>query len=337
MKPQHHIKHILITGGCGFIGTNFVRFILKNKPKIKIINLDLLTYAGQRENLIEFESSDRYQFVQGDVCDFDLLTELIKPCDTIVHMAAESHVDRSIAHAKPFIQTNVVGTQTILDALKHVDPQNNKRLLYVSTDEVYGELPLNTAEKFHELSPLQPRSPYAASKAAGDLIVHAAHHTFNQQTLITRCSNNFGPYQYPEKIIPLFVTNILQGKKLPLYGDGLNVRDWIYVDDHVKALLCILEFAENGSIYNIGANCEKSNIELTHQILNLLNVSQEMIQHVADRLAHDRRYALDTKKLQNELNWNVDSSRFDQHLTNTINWYNNNTNWWSSLKDQQSS
>ena len=329
MDRTYKPKHILLTGGCGFIGTNFVHYLLNHTKDIQITNLDLLTYAGRRENLSAFESDPRYTFVQGNVCDYKLVKKLLAPCDAIIHMAAESHVDRSIIDGSIFAQTNIIGTQTLLDAMREVDPENQKRFLFVSTDEVYGELSLeNTAEKFTEQSPLQPRSPYAASKASADMLVQAYHHTYGLQTLISRCSNNFGPYQHPEKLIPLFVTNLLQNKKVPLYGDGKNVRDWIFVEDHVKGLLTIMNKAHAGSIYNIGANCEKSNIELTNQILTLLHAPPSIISYVQDRLGHDRRYALNTTLIETQLHWQAEKTQFNKHLEATIRWYQEHPNWW---------
>ncbi len=246
---------ILLTGGCGFIGSNFVRFALGAPGDVSIVNLDALTYSGNPENLADLEGDNRYRFVHGDIRDLDLMAELIGACDAVVHMAAESHVDRSIIDARPFIETNVLGTQTLLDALRRADPGHTKRLVHVSTDEVYGSLPLERTDlKFTEDTPADPKSPYAASKAASDFLVRAAVHTFGVNACITNCSNNFGPYQFPEKVIPLFVTNLFERKKVPLYGDGLNVRDWLHVDDHCEAILAVLERGERGRTYNIGGN-----------------------------------------------------------------------------------
>ncbi|QDU35105.1 dTDP-glucose 4,6-dehydratase [Poriferisphaera corsica] len=319
---QHHFNHLLITGGCGFIGTNFIRHLINHTDIPHITNLDALTYAGNRQNLVDLESNPRYTFVHGNINDRPLVNKLIASADAIVHMAAESHVDRSIIDASPFTQTNILGTQTLLDALRETDPKNNKRFLYISTDEVYGHLPLNQPElKFSESSPLLPRSPYAATKAAADLLVQAHHHTYKANTLITRCSNNFGPYQYPEKIIPLFVHNALQNKPLPLYGDGLNIRDWIYVDNHITALLAVLQYAPSGEIYNIGSNCEIANIDLTQQILYILNKPNTLIEYVEDRPGHDLRYAVDVTKIKQQLGWHPHESTFNKDLEFTVNWY----------------
>ena len=252
-------RTILLTGGSGFIGSNFVRFVLEHRDD-SIINLDALTYSGNPENLSGVEENSRYRFVHGDINDPELLATLIAESDVVVHMAAESHVDRSINDPRPFIDANVVGTQTVLEAVRRAE--RDVRVLYVSTDEVYGALPLDDPTKlFTEESPIAPNSPYAASKAAGDLMARAYHHTFGLDVVTTRCSNNFGPYQFPEKVIPLFVTNLMQGEKVPLYGDGLNVRDWLHVDDHCEAILRVLDDAKPGAVYNIGGNNERSNLE----------------------------------------------------------------------------
>ncbi len=324
---------ILLTGGCGFIGSNFVRFALNAQSDLSIINLDALTYSGNPENLADLEGEPRYQFVKGDIRDLDLAADLIAECDAVVHMAAESHVDRSIIDARPFIETNVLGTQTLLDALRRADPGNNKRFLHVSTDEVYGSLPLDQPDRlFTEDTPTDPKSPYAASKAASDFLVRAAVHTFGVDACITNCSNNFGPYQFPEKVIPLFVTNLIEGKKVPLYGDGLNVRDWLHVDDHCEAILAVLERGNTGETYNIGGNNERSNIDLTHQILELMGVGDEMITPVKDRPGHDRRYAIDARKIERELGWTPSRSAWPDALEETVAWYKDNPQWWQRVK-----
>lgn len=326
-------KTILLTGGSGFIGSNFVRFFLQHRPNDRLINLDALTYSGNPENLADLEDNDRYEFVHGDIRDIDLAMKLIDRCDAVVHMAAESHVDRSILDARPFIESNVLGTQTLLDAMRRVDPDNNKRFVHVSTDEVYGSLPLENPElKFTEDTPIQANSPYAASKASSDLVVRAYHHTFNMDVCITRCSNNFGPYQFPEKVIPLFVTNLLEGKKVPLYGDGQNVRDWLHVEDHCEAVLTVLEKGQAGEVYNIGGNNERSNLELTHAILKAMGKGEEMIQYVQDRLGHDRRYAIDASKIRRELNWEPTRSAWPGALDATVKWYVDNTEWWQRVR-----
>ena len=324
---------ILLTGGCGFIGSNFVRFVLGARGDVSIVNLDALTYSGNPENLADLEGDSKYRFVKGDIRDLDLMAELIRECDAVVHMAAESHVDRSIIDARPFIETNVLGTQTLLDALRRADPGNDKRFVHVSTDEVYGSLPLDRPDLlFTEDTPTDPKSPYAASKAASDFLVRAAVHTFGVNACITNCSNNFGPYQFPEKVIPLFVTNLVEGKKVPLYGDGLNVRDWLHVDDHCEAILAVLERGERGRTYNIGGNNERSNIDLTHQILAIMGFGDEMIQPVKDRPGHDRRYAIDAGRIERELGWTPSRSAWPLALRETIAWYKDNPQWWRRVK-----
>ncbi|HEX7009472.1 MAG TPA: dTDP-glucose 4,6-dehydratase, partial [Phycisphaeraceae bacterium] len=301
---------------------------------VRLINLDALTYSGNPENLADIQEGERYRFVHGDIGDMELVCRLIDECDAVVHMAAESHVDRSILDARPFVQTNVLGTQTLLDAMRRIDPDNRKRFIHVSTDEVYGSLPLDQPQlKFTEETPLAPNSPYAASKAASDLLVRAYHHTFGLQACITRCSNNFGPYQFPEKVIPLFVTNLLEGRKVPLYGDGLNVRDWIHVEDHCEAVLTVLEKGEPGQVYNIGGNNERSNLELTHAILQVMGHDQSMIQHVQDRLGHDRRYAIDAGKIHRELGWQPTRSAWPHALARTVQWYIDHPDWWQRVKN----
>jgi dTDP-glucose 4,6-dehydratase len=320
---------LLVTGGAGFIGSNFIRFVLQERPGIRIINLDALSYSGNLENLKDIEEDARYRFVQGDINDRSLVEKLVDECDAIVHFAAESHVDRSIMDARPFVETNVLGTQTILDVLRGKD----KRLVHVSTDEVYGSLPLERPElKFTETTPLNPNSPYAASKAASDLMVQAYHETFALDTVITRCSNNFGPYQFPEKVIPLFVTNLLEGKQVPLYGDGENVRDWLHVLDHCEALLRVFEGGRAGEVYNIGGNNERSNLELTHSILEIMGKGPEMIQYVPDRLGHDRRYAIDAGKIRQELGWEPTRSAWPEALVQTVQWYVEHQGWWQRVK-----
>ncbi len=337
--PQYN--HILLTGGAGFIGSNFVRFVRAHRPDTHVTNLDALTYAGNLENLSDLEGDDGYRFVKGDIRDADVLRELLSDdnpipgVDAVVHMAAESHVDRSILDSQPFITTNVQGTQTLLDAVRHANDGRDTpiRFVHVSTDEVYGSLPLDEPnEKFAESTPLAPNSPYAASKASSDMLVRAAHHTFGMDTLITRCSNNFGPYQFPEKVIPLFVTNLIEGKKVPLYGDGLNVRDWLHVDDHCEAVLAVLEKGRSGEVYNIGGNNERSNLDLTHTILQLMGHGDEMIEYVTDRPGHDRRYAIDAGKLERDLGWQPTRSAWPDALAATIDWYKSNGDWWQRVR-----
>ena len=330
---EHTHQKLLVTGGAGFIGSNFIQFVLQQYQGVSVTNLDLLTYSGNLKNLTSIENDDRYKFVQGDICDRDLVQKLLLQCDAVVHFAAESHVDRSIDDALPFLSTNINGTQVLLEACRAT--QKNIRMLYVSTDEVYGSLDLEpTNIRFQESSPIAPNSPYAASKAAGDLLVRAAHHTYGMDVVTTRCSNNFGPYQYPEKVIPLFVTNLIQNRKVPLYGDGLNVRDWIHVIDHCEAIWEVLQRGSSGEVYNVGGNNERSNIELTHGILDALGCSHNMIHYVEDRLGHDRRYAIDGSKIQKELGWAPSRSNWPMALESTIKWYSDNQSWWEPLLKQ---
>ena len=327
------MKTILLTGGSGFIGSNFVRHVLREHPDYAIINLDALTYSGNPENLADVEDDGRYSFVKGDILDLRLCTELMERADAVVHMAAESHVDRSIIDARPFVQTNVLGTQTLLDALRKADPDNTKTFVHVSTDEVFGDLPIDRPDlKFREDTPYAPSSPYSSSKASSDLIAMAYHHTFGMDVRVTNCSNNFGPYQFPEKVIPLFVTNLIEGKKVPLYGDGRNVRDWLHVEDHNEAVMAVLEKGRAGERYCIGGDNERSNLELTHAILDIMGKGEEMIEPVKDRLGHDRRYAIDASKLQNELGWRPTRSAWPKALEETVKWYRDHEGWWRNVK-----
>lgn len=335
------MPHILLTGGCGFIGANFVRLSLARDPDLRLTNLDALTYSGNPENLADVVNvpayRERYRFVHGSILDAPLLQRLLAECDAVVHMAAESHVDRSILDSRPFVETNVLGTQTLLDAIRRTTKAGTfrGRLLQVSTDEVYGSLPLDQPElKFTETTPLCGNSPYSASKAASDLLTQAYHHTFGIDACITRCSNNFGPYQFPEKLIPRFVTNLLEGQKVPLYGDGKNVRDWLHVDDHCEAILTVLEKGKTGEVYNIGGNNERSNLELTHAILDIMGKSRDMIQPVADRPGHDRRYAVDSRKLREQLGWMPTRSAWPRALEGTVQWYVDHPHWWQRVKSR---
>jgi len=328
---------LLVTGGCGFIGSNFARFVLRERPDWRVTNLDCLTYSGNPENLADLESEPRYRFARGNILDAGLVAGLLGECDAVVHLAAESHVDRSITDSRPFVETNVVGTQTLLDAAcrawKGQARGRGGRFLHVSTDEVYGSLPLEPSdEKFTESSPLRPNSPYSASKAGADLLVRAYHRTFGLDALVTRSSNNFGPYQFPEKVLPLFVTNLIEGRKVPLYGDGRHVRDWVHVDDHCEALLAVLERGRAGEVYNIGGDNQHSNLELTHALLEILGKGPEWIEHVADRPGHDRRYAIDAGKIAAELGWRPSRSRWPRALVDTVRWYQENADWRGRVK-----
>jgi len=315
---------LLITGGCGFIGSNFIRYILRKYRSYKIVNLDKLTYCGCKENLKDVEKDRRYRFVKGDICDERMVNKLMRDCDAILNFAAESHVDRSIDDASDFIRTNVRGTQVLLEAVRK---NKVKRFIQVSTDEVYGSIKRGS---FSEKDLLHPNSPYAASKAGGDHLALAYYTTFRLPVIITRSSNNFGPYQFPEKVIPLFITNLLEGKKIPLYGDGLNVRDWLYVLDNCRAIDQVLHKGKIGEIYNIGGGYEIPNIKLTRVMLKLLDKSDRMIKYVPDRPGHDRRYSLDSTKIR-RLGWRPGMD-FNAAIKETIEWYKDNKAWWKSKK-----
>jgi len=311
---------LLVTGGCGFIGSNFIRYILHKYPNYRIINLDKLTYCGCRRNLLDLKKDKPYKFIKGDISDKSVINEITKGCDAIVNFAAESHVDRSIDDASYFIHTNVNGVYALLEAAKK---DRVKRFIQISTDEVYGSIQKGS---FKETSLLHPNSPYAASKAGGDHLAMAYYTTFNVPVIITRSSNNFGQYQFPEKIIPLFITNLLENRKVPLYGDGLNVRDWLYVVDNCRAIDLLLHKGKIGEIYNIGGGFEISNIKLTNIILDILDKKSNMVRYVPDRLGHDRRYSLDSEKIK-RLGWRP-MTDFYTAIKETINWYQNNTLWW---------
>jgi dTDP-glucose 4,6-dehydratase len=328
------IRHLLITGGCGFIGSNLVRFVRAARPDWIITNLDALTYSGNPANLADLASDPHYRFVHGNILDRELVERLLAGCDAVAHLAAESHVDRSIVNSRPFIESNVLGTQTLLDSALSVWGKGSpKRFLHVSTDEVYGSLPLDRPDlQFTEQTPLHTNSPYSASKAGSDLLALAYHHTHGLNVAVTRCSNNFGPYQYPEKVIPLFVTNLLEGEQVPLYGDGLNVRDWLHVEDHCEALLRVLEAGAAGEVYNIGGNNERSNLELTRTIIALMGKDETSIRYVADRPGHDRRYAIDATKIARELDWRPTRSAWPAALEQTIRWYTAHPDWWRPLR-----
>ena len=321
------MSRILITGGAGFIGSNFIHYWLKKYPDDKIINLDVLTYAGNIENLKDIADNHNYEFVKGDICDVELVNDIAKNIDLIVHFAAETHVDRSIANSSDFIRTNVEGTRNLLDAAKN---NGSIRFHHISTDEVFGALSPDDP-KFNEKTPYDPRSPYSASKAASDHLVRAYWHTHKLPITISNCTNNYGPYQYPEKVLPLFITNLLDGKKVPVYAEGKNVRDWIYVDDHNRGVDLIINKGRIGDTYCLGANNELTNIELTRKVLQSMNISDEMIEYVADRPGHDFRYAMDASKIQTELGW-APEMNFEQGLAETIKWYQENEEWWRRLK-----
>lgn len=323
------MKTILVTGGAGFIGSNFVRHMVNKYPDQKIVVLDALTYAGNRENLQDLEDRSNYEFHHGNICDKTLVEELVPDCNVIINFAAETHVDRSILEAGSFIQTDVVGTFTLLEAARKIKID---RYIQISTDEVYGSIEKGS---FRESSPLKPNSPYSASKASGDLLVRAYHKTYGLPTIITRSSNNFGPYQYPEKLIPLFITNAMEDQSLPLYGDGKNVRDWLYVLDNCEAIDVILREGKDGEVYNIGGGNEMQNIEITELILQLLTKPKSLIRPVQDRLGHDRRYSVSIDKIK-KLGWKP-KHNFREAIEETIQWYVNNENWWRRIKEKQES
>lgn len=318
-------KTLLVTGGAGFIGSNFIHYLFKNYPDVKIINLDLLTYAGNPENLKNIADNPSYTFVKGDIADAKVVNEIVPKVDYIVNFAAESHVDRSIEDPSVFIRTNVMGTQVLLDAARKYGVE---RYLQISTDEVYGSL--GPTGYFTEETPLAPNSPYSASKTGADLLVRAYHETYGLPALITRCSNNYGPYQFPEKLIPFFIKRLLNNQTVPVYGDGLNVRDWLHVEDHCSAIDLVLQKGRIGEVYNIGGNNEKTNIEITKLVLAGLDKPESMIEYVQDRLGHDRRYAIDSSKIQRELGW-APKIAFEEGIKQTISWYLHNRAWWEKL------
>lgn len=312
---------ILTTGGAGFIGSCFIRQMLNNHPNYKIINLDCLTYCGNLSNLKDVENNPNYEFIYGNINDKNLVRDLIKQVDCVVNFAAETHVDNSIKNPEIFIETNVSGTLNLLQACKEIGIE---KFIQISTDEVYGTL--GKTGYFDENSPLAPNNPYSASKASADMLVRAYYKTYNLPAIITRCTNNYGPYQYPEKLIPYFISKLLKNEKVPIYGDGLNVRDWLYVYDHTSAIDIVLNKGKTGEIYNIGTNNEQTNLEIAKLILKIMNKDESYINFVEDRLGHDKRYALSSKKIQNELNWKP-KVEFNEGITQTINWYLNNQNW----------
>ncbi len=322
---------ILVTGGAGFIGGNFIRHLLSSRSNVEVVNFDKLTYAGNLDSLKDVSGSNRYssryKFVKGDICDAAVVEKAMKGCDSVVNFAAESHVDRSISDAQPFVRTNFVGTYVLLDVARKLGV---RKFLQISTDEVYG-----SREKGHftENDRLSPSSPYSASKAAADLLALSYFTTHRMPVVVVRSSNNFGPYQYPEKLIPLFITNAFEGKPLPVYGDGLYRRDWLFVEDNCEAIAAVMEKGRDGEIYNIGAGNEKANIDVTAAILKALNKPENLIQHVEDRKGHDRRYAIDSAKVK-KLGWKPQHS-FDDALAMTIEWYRSNEWWWKPLKKKQ--
>ncbi|WP_145924924.1 dTDP-glucose 4,6-dehydratase [Syntrophotalea acetylenivorans] len=342
------MKNILVTGGSGFIGANFIRLALATLDSCRLVNLDKLTYAGNPQNLTDISDDPRYRFVQGDICDASLVEQLFaeEQIDTVVHFAAESHVDRSITGPAAFIETNILGTFTLLEAARKTwgfdgrSPLADCRFLHVSTDEVYGSL--GDTGLFTEETPYDPRSPYSSSKASSDHLVSAYHHTYGLPTLITNCSNNYGPYQFPEKLIPLIINNALNGKVLPVYGDGKNVRDWLYVVDHCTAILKVLKKGHLGETYNIGGNNEKQNIEVVQTICDILDDQaaplpegkprRSLITFVKDRPGHDRRYAIDAGKITKELGWEP-SVTFEEGIRKTVKWYLENSDWITKVID----
>ena len=321
------MKNILLTGGAGFIGSNFINYILDEHSDYNVINLDKLTYAGNLENLVTSEGKKNYRFVKGDITNAELVNSLFQKYDInyVINFAAESHVDRSILDSEIFFRSNVLGTNVLLEAARKF---NVEKFVQISTDEVYGSL--GTEGLFTEDTPIHPNSPYSASKASADMMAMAFYHTYGLPVVITRCSNNYGPFQFPEKLIPLMIINSLNGKKLPVYGDGMNIRDWIYVIDHNKAIERVFEKGMIGEVYNIGASTEMPNIEIIKLILNKLGKSEDMIDFVKDRPGHDRRYAIDSSKIKNELGWEPLFS-FEEAISKTIEWYIDNKNWWSRI------
>jgi dTDP-glucose 4,6-dehydratase len=318
---------LLVTGGAGFIGSNFVRFMVNKYPEYQIVNLDLLTYAGNLENLKDIEANPNYKFVKGDIADRTFVNHLFEQekFDYVINFAAESHVDRSITNPEIFVQTNIQGTLALLDAAKEIGV---KKYLQVSTDEVYGTL--GETGYFSETTPLAPNSPYSASKAGADFLVRAYHETYGLPVNITRCSNNYGPYHFPEKLIPLMIINALHDKELPVYGDGLNIRDWLYVEDHCQAIDLVLHNGRDGEVYNVGGNNERTNIHIVKTILKQLGKPESLIKYVKDRPGHDRRYAIDATKLRDELGWEPKHT-FETGIKETIQWYLDNQEWWKKI------
>ncbi len=323
---------LLVTGGAGFIGSNFIIYWLREHPEDEIVNLDTLTYAGNLNNLTSVEKNPTYTFIHGDICDAVIVAKAIAGADTVVHFAAESHVDRSILSPAPFITSNILGTYTLLEAALKADV---KRFHHISTDEVYGSLELDDSSKFNERTPYNPRSPYSASKAGSDHLVNAYYHTFGLPITITNCSNNFGPYQFPEKLIPLAITQLIEGKKIPVYGDGLNVRDWLYVEDHCRAIDAVLSRGKIGETYCVGGiTADIDNLTVIKKILAYMGKDESSLEYVKDRSGHDRRYAIDFTKIKNELGWQPQHD-FDIWLQKTIGWYRDHEKWWKQVKSQE--
>ncbi len=317
---------LLVTGGAGFIGSNFIRYWLNTYPVDSVVNFDVLTYAGNLENLQEFAEDPRYTFIKADICDREAVFSAVKDVDVVVHFAAETHVDRSIMDPMVFVKTNIIGTQNLLDAVK----EHKKRFHHISTDEVFGALKIGDPS-FNEETPYDPRSPYSASKAASDHMVRAYQHTFGIEATISNCSNNYGPYMFPEKIIPLFISNLMEDKKVPVYGDGLYVRDWIHVDDHSRGIDFILNKGKIGETYCLGGNSEKTNLEVVRLLLKYMNKDESYIEYVKDRPGHDRRYAIDFTKAKNDLGWEPRIS-FEQGLKEMVEWYLSHRDWLDNCK-----
>jgi dTDP-glucose 4,6-dehydratase len=314
-------KKILVTGGAGFIGSHFIKHLLKVDSSIEVINLDLLTYAGNLNNLTEIKNHPSYRFVKGDIRDVSLVSELLTQCNAVINFAAESHVDRSITGPEAFIQTNIFGTFCLLEAVRK---NPSVRFIQISTDEVYGSL--GSEGSFSEESPIQPNSPYSASKASADLLCRSYFHTFNLDILITRCSNNYGPNQFPEKLIPLMIHNASSNESLPVYGDGLNIRDWIFVDDHCSAIVATLKNGSAGEVYNVGSDNEWTNLQIVKKLLQILDRPESLIKYVKDRPGHDKRYAINSAKIKSNLGW-APKTNFEEGLNRTVSWYRHNLAW----------
>ncbi|MFH1292406.1 MAG: dTDP-glucose 4,6-dehydratase [bacterium] len=317
---------ILVTGGAGFIGSNFIHYILNKYPDYQVVNLDLLTYAGNLENLKDVEDNDNYRFIKGDIADKEIMSNIINDIDLIVNFAAESHNDRAIIDSSDFIRTNILGTHNLLESAR----ENNIRFHHISTDEVYGHLG-HDDQAFNERTSFSPRSPYSASKAASDHLALSYFHTYNLPVTISNCSNNYGPYQFPEKLHALFITNLLEDKKIPVYGDGLQIRDWLYVEDHCRAIDLIIHRGKIGDTYCVGGGCEKTNLEVVKKILQLLGKTEDLVEFVKDRPGHDKRYAMDYSKIKEELGWEP-SVDFEQGMKKTVQWYQDHKDWWGRCK-----